>query len=391
MQPLAIFGVTGSIGSSTIDLIRKHPGKFKLVGASARKSLASLKEIAEEFKVPYLVVEKEEVAERLASSLSYQACVELGDEGLKRIAQLSEVKNLVVGISGIKGLIPAYYGLLAGKRVALANKESLVVAGALLKRAAQSGGGEIIPVDSEHSALFQLFAGKRAEVEEVYLTASGGPFYFWSEKELSQVTPEMAVKHPNWKMGAKISVDSATLMNKGFEVIEAMELFEFPVERIKVLVHPQSIVHGLVRLRDGCALAHMSVPDMRLAILYALSYPERWNIELSPLDLTQIGKLEFFSPDLKKFPCLGLAYEVAREGGLKPLILEAADEVVVELFLKGKLSFLQIPYFLKRVLDELELNGKVEALSVNEILKYHEEVRTFTKELVKRELRLKEV
>ncbi len=382
MQSLVIFGATGSIGSSALDLVRKYPDKFRILGISARKNIAPLKEIAEEFKVPYLAVEREEDAKRLASSLSYKACVESGEEGLRRLAELEEAQTLVVGISGIKGLIPAYYGLLAGKRVALANKESLVVAGSLLKKAAKNGGGEIIPVDSEHSALFQLICGRKEEVEELYLTASGGPFYFCSEKELSRVTPEMAVKHPNWKMGAKISVDSATLMNKGFEVIEAMELFNFPVDKIKVLVHPQSIVHGLVKLRDGSVLAHLSVPDMRLAILYALTYPERYPLELSPLDLARIGKLEFFSPDTKKFPCLEIAYEVAREGGLKPLILEAADEVVVEFFLQGKIRFLQIPYFLKKVLEKLEFKERVENLSISQILEYHREVRKFTEELI---------
>jgi 1-deoxy-D-xylulose-5-phosphate reductoisomerase len=387
MQFLVIFGATGSIGTSSLDILRKYPDKFRLVGISARKRVEALREIAEEFKVPYVIVEDEKDAQRLRSALSYKAEVDWGEQGLKRLAELPEVHTLVVGISGIKGLIPAYYGLLAGKKVALANKESLVVAGPLLRKAVKNGGGRIIPVDSEHSALFQLIYGREDEVEEVILTASGGPFYFCSKEELSEVTPEMAVKHPNWKMGAKISVDSATLMNKGFEVIEAMELFGFPVEKVKVLVHPQSIVHGMVRLKDGSVLAHLSIPDMRLAILYALSYPERWASGLPSLDLVQVGRLEFLSPDVEKFPCLALAYKVAKQGGLKPLVLEAADEVVVELFLKGHIKFLHIPYFLERVLEEFRLEGKVEDLSVNQILEYHRKIREFTKELVKREMK----
>ena len=381
MKSLIVFGITGSIGRSTIEIVKKYSEKFKIIGASARKNLEDLAKIAEEFKIPYLVVEKEEDAKKLVKKLSYKAEIGFGKNGLKELSQLPEADILVIGISGIMGLVPTYYGLLKGKRIALANKECVVAAGKVVKQAEKQGKGEIIPVDSEHSSLFQLFFYSKKDIEKILITASGGPFYFFPKEKFKDITPEMAVKHPTWEMGAKISVDSATLMNKGFEVIEAMELFEIPPDKIEVLIHPQSIVHGLIKIKDGSIFAHMSIPDMKIPILYALTYPERFPLNLE-LDLTQIGKLEFFPPDMEKFPCLKLAYKVAYEGGCKPLILEAADEVVVDLFLNKQISFDQIPYFLDKIVEKLDSPKDILSLSIDEILEYHQEIKKFTKEFI---------
>jgi len=250
----------------------------------------------------------------------------------------------------------------------------------------KKSGAEILPVDSEHSSLFQLLnKEKREYVKKIILTASGGPFYKTPVEKFSEITPEKAIAHPNWKMGAKISVDSATLMNKGFEVLEARVLFEFPLEKIEVLIHHQSLVHGLIELVDGSYFFHLSYPDMKIAISYALHYPERVEIPVKKVNLAEIGTLIFEKPDFEKFPCLRLAYEVGKLGGVYPLILEAADEVVVEAFLKYKITFDKIPYFLEKTLNEFKIPSAMDLPSdIYEILKLHQEVCEFTKKLMER-------
>lgn len=382
MKGVSIFGSTGSIGTSALSIIEQFSEKFQVIGLTAKSQLEKLKTQAETFKVPYLVVENEESRRWLREKLNYCPEILIGDEGLIALSQLKEVEVVVVGITGIKGLIPAYYGLLAGKRVALANKESLVCAGNLIKQAIRNGNGELIPVDSEHSALFQLFCcEKRSHVRKLILTASGGPFWQWPQDAFEKITPEMALKHPTWKMGPKITVDSATLMNKGFEVIEANQLFDYPPEAIEVLIHPQSIVHALIETTDGAIFAHLSITDMRLPIAFALSYPERWNLPLKTLNLAEITKLSFYPVDLKKFPCLRLAYETLYSGFPYPLILEAADEVIVDAFLKGLIKFTEIPHFLEKTLNEFKFT-EATAFTVEEILSLHDRVKEFTKNLL---------
>jgi len=385
MKGLAIFGATGSIGKSTIDYVSKNLDKFKIVGLTAKSRINELKELCEKFRVPYVVVEKKEDAKYLKDSLSYEAKVLWGDEGLRELASLDLIDIAVIGISGIKALIPTYYALKTGKRVAIANKECIISAGNLLKETAKTNKAELIPVDSEHSAFFQLLQKeKKAHIEKLILTASGGPFYKTPKKDFPKVTPEMAISHPTWKMGKKISVDSATLMNKGFEVLEAMVLFDFPLDKIEVIIHPQSLVHAIVRLVDGSYLMHLSPADMKIAIAYALNYPERRELNLESFDLAKVKKLIFEKPNFRKFPCLKLAYEAGKLGDPYPLILEAADEVVVSAFLNREISFDKIPYFLEKTLNEFKI-PLINLKDIYEVLKFHQEVCNFTENLIKGE------
>ncbi len=384
MKNLAIFGATGSIGRSTIEIVKEFPDNFKIIALSAKSRIRELKSIAEQFKVPYLIVENKDDARILKETLNYSANVLWGDEGLKEISTLDSIDIVIIGISGIKALIPTYYGLISGKRVAIANKESIISAGKLLKDVISHSGAQLIPVDSEHSAFFQLLQGEKKEnIEKLILTASGGPFYKTSLKEFDKITPEMAVSHPTWRMGKKISVDSATLMNKGFEVLEAMILFEIPLENIEVIIHPQSLVHAIVKLKDGCYLMHLSLPDMKIPIAYALNYPYRKNLPIKNLEIWQLNNLIFKKPNFKKFPCLKLAYEVGKKGEPYPLILEAADEIVVEAFLNYEIPFNKIFYFLEKTVNEFKIPS-INFNNIDEILEFHQEVCKFTKTLIER-------
>lgn len=386
MRKLIILGVTGSIGKSTLKVVEKFPDKFKILGISCRSRIRELAEIAEKFEVPYIVVENKDLAENLKEILSYSPTIWYGDEGLKKLVTLENAEIIVVGISGIKALIPTYYALKAGKRVAIANKECLIVAGHILRKVEEETGAELLPVDSEHSSIFQLLLKEKKDfVKKIILTASGGPFYRWNKEEFKKITPEMAINHPTWKMGAKISVDSATLMNKGFEVLEAKVLFDFPLEKIEILIHPQSLVHGIIELIDGSMMMHLSFPDMQIPISYAINYPERLELNLNFLDLAQIGTLIFEKPDFEKFPCLRLAYEVGKKEGFYPLILEAADEVVVEAFLKNIITFDEIPYFLEETVKNFKLPSEISEknITIEQILSLHEKICKFTEELIK--------
>lgn len=385
MKGLVIFGSTGSIGTSALSLLSEFKERFRILGLSGRSNLERLRKQAENFKVPYLVVEDSSSADWLRSHLSYKAEILVGDEGLRELAACSEAEVFLIAISGLKALIPAYYALKNGKRVALANKESIISAGALLKETAKTYGGEIIPVDSEHSALFQLLSCEEKRfVRTLILTASGGPFLNWSLEDFHRITPELALKHPTWQMGPKITIDSATLMNKGFEVLEAVELFGFSASAIKVIIHPQSIIHSLIELSDGSLLAHLSQPDMKIPIAYALSYPERWELPFSRLSLAELKELTFREVDFQRFPCLKLAFEAAEKGFPYPLVLEAADEVLVSAFLEKRISFLEIPRLLEKTLNEFKFTLR-QAQILEDYLNLHQEVRAFTEELIERE------
>ncbi len=349
---VAILGSTGSIGQSALDVIEENPDKFQVVGLAARRNMESLAAQVRHFRPLLVSLYEEERACGLRSMVDGTGVrVESGMEGLISVATLPEAELVLSAIGGAAGLLPTISGVEMGKDVALANKEVLVMAGELLMVAAR-GRSRIIPVDSEHSAVDQALDGRdRSEVSRLILTASGGPFRGLSEADLSQVTPEAALRHPRWKMGEKVTVDSATLMNKGLEVIEAHWLFGIEAGRIEVLIHPQSIVHAMVEFKDGSLLAQLSVPDMRLPIARALAYPERLETVVPRLDLAEVKTLTFERPDIGRFPCLHCAYEALEAGGTMPAVLNAANEVAVEAFLSRRTSFANISCVIRETMD----------------------------------------
>jgi len=350
---VAILGSTGSVGTQTLDVVRSLPRRFRVVGLAAGSRWEALAEQVREFR-PEAVAVREQASARLLAQ-AVDGCgtqVLWGADGLRRLASWQGADVVVSAVSGAAGLPAAVAALEAGKALALANKEAMVMGGPQLVRLAGETGGTILPVDSEHSALFQLLRGVQPqEVHRVVLTASGGPFHGMSREELARVTPRDALRHPTWQMGEKITVDSATLMNKALEIIEARWLFGLPADRIGVLIHPQSVVHCLVELVDGSVLAHMGAPDMRLPIQYALNYPERAPGPAQRLDLGRLGALEFFEPDFDAFPALDLGYRAARKGGTSGAVLSAANEVGVSAFLEGRIGLPDIVETVREVLD----------------------------------------
>lgn len=356
---LSILGSTGSIGVNTIDVACAFPDRFEILGLAAGRNIDRLREQILRLKPRCAAVYNREIAEALERILpAGNRGVEIlwGEEGLCRIASLDDVDMVVSAIVGAAGLMPTLAAMEAGKDIALANKETLVIAGSVVTRKLKASGGRLLPVDSEHSAIFQALQGNpRTAVKRLLLTASGGPFFGKSARELASVTPEAALRHPNWSMGPKITIDSATLMNKGLEVIEAHWLFDVPVDAVVVHIHPESIVHSMVEYVDGSVIAQMGMPDMKIPIAYALSYPERLPVEAPRLDLFAMKRLTFYPPDMDAFPCLALAYRAARMGGTMPAVLNAANETAVEAFLAGRLGFTDIPKLIARVMDAHEL------------------------------------
>ncbi len=352
MKNIVILGATGSIGLNTLDVIARHPDKYRTLAISAHSNWKGLNELCKKHKPKYAILVEEEAAENLRNISPKGVEVLSGESALDNIASHDEADFVMAAIVGGAGMSSTFSAAMAGKRIMLANKESLVLGGALLMNAVKKSGAEIIPVDSEHSAIFQCLQAGKDGLNKIQLTASGGPFLNRSFESLNTVTPEEACKHPNWKMGQKISVDSATMMNKGLEVIEASFLFNLPASQIEVVVHPQSIVHSCVYYDDGSVLSQLGLPDMRSAISYALSFPERHSSGVKPLDLTKQPPLDFFLPDLKKYKCLELAYLAIKKGGSAPGTLNAANEVAVDAFLKNKIGFLDIGKIIERTLNE---------------------------------------
>ncbi len=363
LKQIAILGSTGSIGVNTLDVIRAHPDRFRVVALTASKQIERLAEQCIEFKPTIAVVADAEGAAKLAQLLQAKKIatqVLYGPEALVNAITESGCDSVMAAIVGAAGLVPALAAAKAGRRVLLANKEALVMSGNLFMQAMQVGGGELLPIDSEHNAIFQCLPDRFTKnpsahlgVEELWLTASGGPFRDRPLADLSGITPEQACAHPNWVMGRKISVDSATMMNKGLEVIEAFWLFGLPLEKIKVLIHPQSVVHSMVRYRDGSVLAQMGQPDMRTPIAYGLAWPERIDAGVAPLNLTQLSGLSFTEPNFAQFPCLSLAFAAAKAGGTTPAVLNAANEVAVAAFLDDGLPYLSIPNVVEHCLNTL--------------------------------------
>ncbi len=379
---IVIIGSTGSIGVSTLEVISNNPGEYNVLGLSCNSNtdllLKQIKRFNPRFVSVYSPGAKDELEHKLKKTKSSVRVYE-GEEGNIAAASDKGADAVVVSVVGGIGLLPTLAAIEKKKKVCLANKETLVCAGDIVMGEAARKKVRIIPIDSEHSAIFQLLEGvKRAEVKRVIITASGGPFRGFSAASLEKVTPEQALKHPNWSMGAKITVDSATLMNKGLEVIEAMKLFGLELDKISVVVHPQSIIHSMIEMNDGSILAQMGYPDMRIPISYALSYPERLAVDyIKPFDFVKAGCLSFEEPDVKKFPCLALAYDAARRGGTMPAVLNAANESAVRDFLAGRIKFTDIPKFIKKAMDN-HLKEFVAAPSLEDILAADARARAFS-------------
>ena len=379
---IAILGSTGSIGASTLKIVEAYPERFSIVSLAAGRNVDVAFEQCRKWRPKLVSMATEQAASELRTRLSSAGIdvpVLSESEGSVQVATHPDANFVVSAIVGVAGLEATYEAVRAGKSVGLANKECLVAAGELITKEARRQGKPLLPIDSEHNAVHQCMRGGRLEeVTSVWLTASGGPFLNTPKSQFGGITVEQALNHPTWKMGKRITIDSATLMNKGFEVIEACRLFNLPPDRIKVIVHPQSTIHSLVEFRDGSVLAQLSVTDMRLPILYALTYPERLDSELK-FDLNSLKKLDFCPPDREKFPCLRLAYEAAEAGGAKTVALNAADEVAVAAFLDGVIGFEDIPRTIKTVLTE---TSDRHPESIREVLQIDVETRAVAAEVV---------
>jgi 1-deoxy-D-xylulose-5-phosphate reductoisomerase len=395
MRHICVLGSTGSIGVSTLDVIRSHPDLFKVVSLTAHSNIELLARQCDEFKPEMVVVGSAEAANRLNELLKSNASkitVGHGADALVAASTLTSVDTVMAAIVGAAGLVPTIEAAKLGKRILLANKEALVMAGDIFMSAITSSGSQLLPIDSEHNAIYQCLpdantsnGGSRGRyssmgVKEILLTASGGPFRSHSLDQMKDVTPEQACAHPNWVMGRKISVDSATMMNKGLEVIEAHHLFGVPAEQIKVLIHPQSVVHSMVRYIDGSVIAQLGQPDMKTPIAYGLGWPLRIDAGVKELDFTAAHDLSFEPVDLKRFPCLSLSYQALSAGGLAPTILNAANEVAVDSFLKNEIRFTQISELVERVMNQTKVSDK---LSLDSILEADKMARQDALRIVK--------
>jgi 1-deoxy-D-xylulose-5-phosphate reductoisomerase len=353
MKTLVILGSTGSIGTNTLDIVDRFPGEFQVAGLTAGANDKALEEQIRKYRPRMAALASERSAEKLRRRCA-GLDVEIvgGGEGVAEVARACESDVVISAIVGGAGLVPTLAAIKSGKAIALANKEPMVMAGKLMQDEARRRGVAILPVDSEHSAIFQSLVGhRRQDVKRIILTASGGPLWDCPAAQLRDVTPERALQHPNWKMGAKITIDSATLMNKGLEVIEARWLFDIPETRIDVLIHRESIIHSLVEYSDRSVIAQLGLPDMRTPISYAMRYPERMTLDLPSLDLTEIGRLTFLKPDHKRFPCLQLGYEALGVGGTMPATMNAANEIAVDAFLHGGIRFVDIPEIIRSTME----------------------------------------
>ncbi|TRU19364.1 MAG: 1-deoxy-D-xylulose-5-phosphate reductoisomerase [Microcystis aeruginosa Ma_MB_S_20031200_S102] len=361
MKKISILGSTGSIGTQTLDIVTDHPDKFQVVGLATGNNIQLLSEQIRQFRPQIVAINNESQLEDLKgliSDLDYTPIILAGKEGVIEVARYGDSESVVTGIVGCAGLLPTIAAITAGKDIALANKETLIAGGPVVLPLVAKHGVKLLPADSEHSAIFQCLQGvPTGGLKKIILTASGGAFRDLPVEKLSQVTVADALKHPNWSMGRKITIDSATLMNKGLEVIEAHYLFGIDYNAIDIVIHPQSIIHSLIELQDTSVLAQLGWPDMRLPLLYALSWPERIYTDWEPLNLVKAGSLTFKEPDHQKYPCMGLAYAAGRSGGAMPAVLNAANEQAVALFLEEKISFLDIPRVIEKVCDRFAIHN----------------------------------
>ena len=398
IQQVTLLGATGSIGKSTLDVISRHPDRYQVYAITANTSIESMVALCERWQPRYAVMSDDDSAAQLTERLRSKAVdteVLSGEDGMLRVVEDAAVDCVVAAIVGAAGLVPTLAAARAGKRVLLANKEALVMSGKLFIDTARESGAVIMPVDSEHNAIFQCMPDRLSDhrssvkltnqqantgIERILLTASGGPFRTFSAEQLHDVTPEQAVAHPNWDMGKKISVDSATLMNKGLELIEAYWLFDLAISDIDVVIHPQSVIHSMVTYNDGSVLAQLGNPDMRTPIAHALAWPERIDSGVEPLDIFEVAKLDFEKPDTDRFPCLRLCYEAIRTGGTATVVLNAANEIAVDAFLAGDIGFTDIPRLIEMTLQKAEIMDDVSSLE--RILQADTIARTITRECI---------
>lgn len=378
---IAILGSTGSIGTQALDVISRHPDLFQVEMLSAGSNAELLIAQARQFNPNAVVIcNKDKYAEVRQALDPLDIKVFAGVESAGELSGGSNVDIVLAAMVGFSGLAPTISAIKKGKVIALANKETLVAAGSIVTRLAKENGSPILPVDSEHSAIFQCLQGERAQIEKLLLTASGGPFFNLPAEKFNDITVEQALNHPNWKMGSKVTIDSASMMNKGLEIMEAAWLFNIPVEKIEVVVHPQSIIHSMVQFSDGSIKAQIGHPDMRVPIQYALSYPYRIDLDTRRLSFADLGQLTFFAPDLEKFPCLRIAYQAFKKGGNIPCAMNAANEVAVASFLKGEIKFTQIPVVIEKTLEKCNF---VASPSVEDIFATDKESKVRAEELLK--------
>jgi len=377
---LAILGSTGSIGTQTLDVVREHRDRFCVRSLTTNRNVDLLERQINEFEPEAVVIQNEQAAEEGSRRFGNQTTVLCGEDACVDVVTKDEVDIVMSAMVGFAGLRPTIEAARAGKQIALANKETLVVAGHLINKAIAESKATLLPVDSEHSAVFQSLVGEEiSSLTKIILTASGGPFRQKPIEEFDQITPERALKHPNWEMGAKITIDSATMMNKGLEVIEASRLFHLDAEKITVVVHPESIIHSMVLFTDGSIKAQLSLPDMRMPIRYALGWPERIAGEFEQLDLAAVGSLNFEKPDMSRFPCLGLAYESLERDGTAPTILNAANEIAVSAFLEKRIGFTDIPRLITEGLENIPI---VDYPSLQDIFDTDKRTREFVRSYV---------
>lgn len=387
MQKVAILGSTGSIGRNTLDVVDRLAPRFQVIAISGGTNIELIAEQTARYKPEIVSVATDQHAKELVKRLQGlnvgMPTIKTGMEGMLAVATHPEAKIVVSATVGALGLLPTYKAIELGRRVAIANKEPLVMAGQLMQKCAQENGAEILPVDSEHNALHQCLRGERSsEVVRLILTASGGPFRNATLEEMQQATVAQAIKHPTWQMGAKITIDSATMMNKGLEVIEAHWLFGFTADQIDIVIHPQSVVHSMIELVDGSFLAQMGLTDMRLPIQYAMTYPDRLVLDLPRLNLTNLQKLEFFAPDESRFPAISLAYKALRLGGTAPTVLNAANEVAVARFLDGSIGFMDIPKVIDNALSSCEKQGVGNLSSIEDALTADAKTRLWAEDFI---------
>jgi len=375
LKNIAILGSTGSIGTNSLDVIANFPHQFRITYLTVNRNIDALREQIRTFRPAAVVVLDPAAAEQLRGQVDGATKVLTGAEALEEIVQRDDVDIVISSLVGFAGLKPTIRALEAGKRVALANKETLVAAGDLVMNTCRAHNAELLPVDSEHSAIFQCLVGEAdAHVNKIILTASGGPFRTATESEMQHITVEQALNHPNWKMGSKITIDSATLMNKGFEVIEARWLFGVPPEKIDVVIHPQSIIHSMVEFIDGSVKAQLGIPDMKIPIQYALTYPERSASDFLRVNFPKLQQMTFFEPDRKKFRCLQLAFDALAAGGTMPAAMNAANEVAVAAFLNGTITFSRIPDTIARTLDRHTVSNDMTLENIVETDRWAREV-----------------
>lgn len=373
IKNICILGSTGSIGQNSLEVVARFPDKFRPTYLSSNSNVNLLQEQIARFRPTAVAVLEEHAASVLKKTMKSATIVYAGEDGLMELLSRDDIDVVINALVGFAGLKPTIEALKRGKTVALANKETLVVAGEIITSLVKKHNARLLPIDSEHSAILQCLAGEKTEnIARLILTASGGPFLDLQEKDFADVTVEAALKHPNWNMGKKITIDSATMMNKGLEIIEAHWLFGLPADRIEVLIHPQSIIHSMVEFVDGSIKAQLGVPDMKIPIQYALTYPDRSPSVYNRVNFAELAKMTFFKPDPERFPCLRLAYEALRRGGTAPVVLNAANEVAVDLFLNGKLRFTQIPSLIEQAMKVIPLKTSP---TLDEIISTDLEVR----------------